>query len=38
MYFISKVDGDYVLVHYKFGQRSPTTGNVLGFEYKTKAE
>lgn len=33
-YFVAKIGTTYKLVHYKFGQRSTTTGNVLGFEYK----
>lgn len=37
-YFAVKfTDGTYKLVWYKFGHRSPTTGNILGFAYKTKA-
>ncbi len=37
-YFAVKfTDNTYKLVWYKFGHRSPTTGNILGFAYKGKA-
>lgn len=37
-YFAVKfTDNTYKLVWYKFGRRSPTLGNILGFAYKGKA-
>lgn len=38
MYFVSKVGDNYYLIHYKAGQRHPEHGNVVVFEYKTKAD
>lgn len=35
LYFIAKIDGDFVLVHNKDGIRHGSNGNVLVFSYKT---
>ena len=37
VYFAVKIGTEVKLVHYKFGHRSTTTGNIVGFAYKAKA-
>jgi hypothetical protein len=36
-YFVAKIGTEYKLVHYILGHRSATTGNIVGFKYKTKS-